>query len=97
MEKANLAIGAEVTEAQAAAAKKYARRRRMRQIDFLIDELEMLNLKDETVIPDRLRDAIQGMLAEFHFSVRFNSIAEAMDLLYDLQAHLMPFGERDRD
>ena len=44
-------------------AHKYARRNRMRYIDQLLNELEMLNLAEQARMPDRLSVAV-GVLIE---------------------------------
>jgi hypothetical protein len=73
---------------------KYARRNRMRYIDQLLNELEMLNLADRTKTPSRLSDAVDHLIAETKTqSIRsgrsLETIAETMDVLYEIQDSLM--------
>jgi hypothetical protein len=73
---------------------KYGRRNRIRYIDRLLNELEMLNLADETRVPERLAMELGRLLAEREVmelvsEPRFESVNEAMDVLYELQDSLM--------
>ena len=72
-------------------ATKYARRNRMRYIDQLLNELEMLNLADQTELPTALGQAVDELLAdsEVETELRPDSIVTAMDLLYEIQDSLM--------
>ena len=45
-------------------AQKYARRNRMRYIDQLLNELEMLNLAEQVKMPDRLSQAVDQLIEE---------------------------------
>ena len=45
-------------------ASKYARRNRMRYIDQLLKELEMLNMADQSRLPDRLSSAVDQLIDE---------------------------------
>src|SRR3989440_1981570 len=71
-----------------------ARRNRIRHIDRLLDELEMLNIAEETQLPADLAVRVQQLAAEMEHSLGNRAaeditIAESMDALYDLQDGLM--------
>jgi hypothetical protein len=73
---------------------RYARRNRIRQMDRLLDELEMLNIAEETQLPTDLALRVQRLAAEMDHPlagrpVEDMAIADAMDALYDLQDGLM--------
>lgn len=79
---------------------KYGRRNRIRYIDRLLNELEMLNLADQTRVPERLAMELDRMMAESVVEVarqpRPESVNEAMDVLYEIQDSLM-FNESEED
>jgi hypothetical protein len=73
---------------------RYARRNRIRHIDRLLDELEMLNIAEETQLPAELAVRVQRLCAEMEHPLGNRAaeditIAESMDALYDLQDGLM--------
>jgi hypothetical protein len=73
---------------------KYGRRNKIRYIDRLLNELEMLNLADETTVPERLAMELGRLLSETEVvrvlsPPRLGSVNEAMDVLYELQDSLM--------
>jgi hypothetical protein len=73
---------------------KYARRNRMRYIDHLLNELEMLNLAERREVPQHLVGILDRLLAGAGPlpSVepgRPETVIEAMDLLYEIQDSLM--------
>ena len=69
---------------------KYARRRKMRRIDQLLNELEMLNLAEAQTMPEPLSDAVELVIAESEDPERTAvSVLEAMDVLYDIQDSIM--------
>ena len=70
---------------------KYARRNKMRYIDQLLNELEMLNLAEQTKLPTALGQAVDALLeeSEVETELRPDSIVTAMDLLYEIQDSLM--------
>jgi|SRR5579872_4057798 hypothetical protein len=70
---------------------KYARRNKMRYIDQLLNELEMLNLAEQTKLPTALGKAVDALLeeSEVETELRPDSIVTAMDLLYEIQDSLM--------
>ncbi len=73
---------------------RYARRNRIRHIDRLLDELEMLNIAEETQLPAELAVRVQQLAAEMEHPIgdrppEVLTIAESMDALYDLQDGLM--------
>ena len=75
-------------------AQKYARRNRMRYIDQLLNELEMLNLADQAKMPDRLSVAVGELIeetrvAEIRGARAVATVPDAMDVLYDIQDSLM--------
>jgi hypothetical protein len=80
---------------------KYGRRNRIRYIDRLLNELEMLNLADETKVPERLAIELDRLLVETQpmqhaRQPRPDSVNEAMDVLYEIQDSLM-FNEGDEE
>ena len=73
---------------------KYSRRNRIRYIDRLLNELEMLNLAERTQVPERLGMALDRLMAESAVvelaqQPRPDSVTEAMDVLYEIQDSLM--------
>ena len=73
---------------------KYGRRNKIRYIDRLLNELEMLNLADETRVPERLAMELGRLLAESEVvqvpeQPRLDTVNDAMDVLYELQDSLM--------
>src|SRR5207245_6480179 len=73
---------------------RYARRNRIRQIDKLLDELEMLNIAEETILTPELALRVHELAAEMDHPLGSRApedtgIAEAMDALYDIQDGLM--------
>jgi hypothetical protein len=79
-----------------------ARRRKIHQIDELIEEFERLNLAEEAEIPLELKGrAVQLVRAEAHPTglrpaIKL-TVAEWMDALYDVQDTLMIPMEDDLD
>ncbi len=74
--------------------RRYARRNRIRYIDRLLDELEMLNIAEETQMAPDLAMRVQRLAAEMDHPLSRRApedvkIAEAMDALYDIQDGLM--------
>src|SRR5215472_1757869 len=73
---------------------KYSRRNRIRYIDRLLNELEMLNLAERTEVPERLGIELDRLMAESTVvelvqQPRPDSVTEAMDVLYEIQDSLM--------
>jgi hypothetical protein len=73
---------------------RYARRNRIRQIDRLLDELELLNIAEETALTPELAVRVRGLAAEMDHPLATRApedigIAEAMDALYEIQDGLM--------
>jgi hypothetical protein len=73
---------------------KYGRRNRIRYIDRLLNELEMLNLADETQVPERLATELGRLMADSAVvalvqQAQPESVTEAMDVLYEIQDSLM--------
>ncbi len=73
---------------------RYARRNRIRYIDGLLNELEMLNIAEENGMPVELAVRIHQLLSEVGHSfaqrpVEALGISESMDALYELQDDLM--------
>lgn len=80
---------------------KYGRRNRIRYIDRLLNELEMLNLADETLVPERLATELGRLMADSAVvalvqQARPESVTEAMDVLYEIQDSLM-FNEQGEE
>ncbi|HZV53045.1 MAG TPA: hypothetical protein VFD49_25185 [Candidatus Dormibacteraeota bacterium] len=79
---------------------KYGRRNKMRYIDRLLDELELLNLADQSEVPEQLAIELDRLMAESRTvdlvrQPRPGTVMEAMDLLYEIQDSLMLNEERD--
>ena len=90
IEQANTAIETSVERDRRDMRLKYARRRRMRRIDQLLNELELLNLADAQTLPRPLSLAVDEVIAESEEPERnAGSIMEAMDVLYDIQESIM--------
>ena len=75
-------------------AHKYARRNRMRYIDQLLNELELLNLADQNKMPARLSTAVDELIeetkaAEIRGARAVATVPDAMDVLYEIQDSLM--------
>jgi hypothetical protein len=73
---------------------RYARRNRIRHIDRLLDELEMLNIAEETQMPGDLALRVHRLAVEMDHPLGNRApedltIAECMDTLYDIQDGLM--------
>ncbi len=73
---------------------RYARRNQIRYIDRLLNELEMLNIAEETEMPAELALRVQRLTAGTGHPLGDRvsedlTIAEAMEALYDLQDRLM--------
>ena len=70
---------------------KYARRNKMRYIDRLLNELEMLNLAEQVKMPSGLSVAVDKLLeeSEVETEVKPDTVVTAMDLLYEIQDSLM--------
>jgi len=89
-------------QAEAEKGARYARRNKIRALDRLIDEFEMLNLAEEVDVPGDLRvKAIQVIGNAAHPLAKRPAgeiqIADWMEALYDLQDTLMLPGEDDLD
>ncbi len=79
---------------------RYARRNKVRYIDHLLNELELLNLADAQVMPDDLRREVKEFLREFDHGLSSRpqkqlTIQEVMEGLYDIQDTLLLGGEED--
>jgi hypothetical protein len=73
---------------------RHARRNKIREIDELLNQFEMLNLADEQSIPADLRFRVAGfMRGEDHPLAQRNSVAvtipDWMEALYEVQDGLM--------
>ena len=79
---------------------KYARRNKMRYIDKLLNELEMLNLADQERLPQPLSVAVERVVEETAVVAvaekKRETIVDAMDVLYEIQDSLM-FNEDDEE
>jgi hypothetical protein len=80
---------------------KYGRRNRIRYIDRLLNELEMLNLAEESRVPERLAMELDRLMDESRAVAlarqpRPESVNEAMDVLYEIQDSLM-FNETEEE
>lgn len=84
-----------------ARAVKYGRRNKIRHIDGLLNELEMLNLADAQEVPEGLAEELDRLMAESRVleitqQPRPESVTEAMDVLYEIQDSLM-FNEDEEE
>jgi hypothetical protein len=94
IEQANIAIERMSERERRLREMKYARRNKMRYIDRLLNELEMLNLADQRVMPRALSVAVDQVLEDADVEEiveqrKPDSVIEAMDLLYEIQDSLM--------
>jgi hypothetical protein len=81
---------------------RYARRNKVRYIDHLLNELELLNLADATAMPVDLRREVKEFLDGFEHSLcskreKDLTIQESMEALYDIQDTLLVGGEEDEE
>lgn len=81
---------------------RYARRKRIRAIDQIINDFEELNLADEVEVPGELRHRANRFIVDAaHPLVKRSAadipIADWMEALYDLQDTLMLPGEDELD
>src|SRR5439155_1712455 len=80
---------------------KYARRNKMRYIDRLLNELEMLNLAEQREVPTQLAVALDRLVHDTDVVARNDdverpgTVTAAMDVLYEIQDNLMdnPIGD----
>src|SRR3989442_15678511 len=94
IEQTSVQISAQRERWQAERELRYARRNRIRHIDRLLDELEMLNIAEETQLPTDLAFRVQRLPAEMDPPLGIRafediSIREYMDSLSDLHDGLM--------
>jgi hypothetical protein len=94
IKQANIAIERMSERERRLREMKYARRNKMRYIDRLLNELEMLNLADQQVMPRALSVAVDQVLEDADVEDlvdqrKPDSVIEAMDLLYEIQDTLM--------
>ncbi len=94
IEEACLAIEEMSERDRLVRASKYARRYKMRYIDKLLNELEMLNLAEQRAMPDGVKVAVDSLIADSHLPITPeqrapSSVIEAMDALYEIQDGLM--------
>jgi predicted metal-dependent TIM-barrel fold hydrolase len=73
---------------------KYGRRNKIRHIDRLLNELEVLNLEDRHEVPERLAVELDRVIKESEIVAvarqpRPETVTEAMDVLYEIQDSLM--------
>lgn len=73
---------------------RHARRDKIRDIDDMLNQLEMLNLADEQVIPFELRQRVGAFVAAENHPLAPRATADVaipdwMEALYDIQDGLM--------
>ncbi|MFN2569225.1 MAG: hypothetical protein ABR564_06455 [Candidatus Dormibacteria bacterium] len=73
---------------------RYARREKIRRIDELINEFELLNLAEEPLVPAELTAQVTMLLRRENHEISRRpleavSILDWMDALYDVQDSLM--------
>lgn len=81
---------------------RYARRNKIRYIDQILNEFEMLNLAEEPLIPAELMGRVKRFAEQEEHPVsrraaREVAIADWMEALYDIQDGLMLTVEDDID
>lgn len=81
---------------------RYARRNKIRYIDDLLNEFELLNLADEAVIPSDLKIRVERFVRDEQHPVASRgaddiAIAEWLEALFDIQDTLMLPFEDDGD
>jgi len=94
IEETSVEISAQRERWQLEREQRYARRNRIRYIDELLNELEMLNIAEETQMPPDLAVRVQRLADEMSHGLGQHapedlSIAASMEALYDLQDGLM--------
>jgi len=100
LEETCVEIGELTERHEAERVQRYARRNRIRYIDELLNEFEMLNLAEEGDVPSDLRGRVGQLVAEEEHPLRLRpaeeiGITEWMDALYDVQDSLMLTVEDD--
>ncbi|HEV1998573.1 MAG TPA: hypothetical protein VGR61_10645 [Candidatus Dormibacteraeota bacterium] len=81
---------------------RHARRNRVRYIDRLLNQLELLNLSEAPILSTDLRRQLKRLLTECEHplarrSERDLTIAVCMEALYDIQDTLMPGGDEEAE
>jgi len=94
IEETCLEIGVLAERHESERLARYARRNRIRYIDELLNEFEMLNLADEGAVPGDLRGRVSRLVFEEEHPLRHRPVEEVritewMDALYDVQDSLM--------
>jgi hypothetical protein len=79
---------------------RYARRNKVRYIDQLLNELELLNLADVPAMPEDVRRQVRELIQGSEHSLcakpaKDLTIQECMEALYDIQDTLLLGGEED--
>jgi hypothetical protein len=79
---------------------RYARRNKVRYIDHLLNELELLNLAEAPAMPSDLRREVKRFLDSVEHNLcskpeKDLTIQESMEALYDIQDTLLLGGEED--
>ena len=79
---------------------RYARRNKVRYIDYLLNELELLNLADARVMPTELRREVRVFVESCEHSLAGKpekelTIGETMEALYDIQDTLLVGSDED--
>ena len=87
---------------QAEKEQRYARRNKIRYVDQMLNEFELLNLAEEPLIPIELMGRVKRFVAEEEHPVSRRAIQEVpiadwMEALYDIQDGLMLTVEDDID
>src|SRR5260370_31837173 len=76
IEQTSVQISAQRERWQAEREMRYARRNRIRHIDRLLDELEMLNIAEETQLPADLAFRVQRLAPETEHPLRNRAPAD---------------------
>jgi hypothetical protein len=81
---------------------RYARRNKVRYIDRLLNQLELLNLADSPAMPPAFRHEVKAFLVECDHrmgarSERDLTIPDCMEALYDIQDTLLLGGDEEEE
>jgi hypothetical protein len=81
---------------------RYARRNKVRYIDHLLNELELLNLSESREMPQTLRHEVKGLIDDSEHSLcgkdeSHLTIQESMEALYEIQETLLLGGGEEEE
>jgi hypothetical protein len=81
---------------------RYARRNKVRHIDRLLNQLELLNLTESPAMPPALRQQIKSFLDECEHSLSLRpardlTVGGTMEALYEIQDTLLLGGDDEEE